>query len=326
MSLRIVQPGFFSTVQDLGRIGFQSNGVSVAGAIDTFAHRVANILVGNDENAATIEMTLKGGSYEFQEDTVFSICGADLTPELNGNPIGCWRPFIAEKGSLLSFWRRTSGFRTYLAVSGGFAVSQILGSSSTDIKAKLGGLDGRTLQKEDRLSFGPSSDLSKKIFASRQSSRKWRISPEVIKFYENKHCIHILQGREYNLFSSDSRSIFTSSDFTISNQADRMGYRLNGAEMKLDRPQEMISAAVTFGTIQVPSDGRPIILMADHQTIGGYPKIAQIVSVDLPILAQMMPGESLRFQSITLSEAQRLLLKREVLISVLKKQIEMMYR
>ncbi|MDP4086928.1 MAG: biotin-dependent carboxyltransferase family protein [Bacillota bacterium] len=324
MTIRILYPGFLTSVQDLGRYGFQRYGVVASGSMDSFAHRVANLIVGNNENMPTLEMTIKGAVIEFDVDALFSICGGDLGPEINGNPVPSWRPIFAKKGTILQFKGYKEGCRTYLGIAGGFEIPKVMGSYSTYLRAGIGGYMGRALKEGDVLQRFVPSELSKKI-ASSIAKNKWGVSSNLLSFYQTNHLVRFVRGNEYHLFTKESQTKFENEHFVISPNSDRMGYRLEGTKLNLIRPFEMISEAVTFGTIQVPSDGNPIILLADRQTTGGYPKIAQIANVDLPILAQSKPGDKIRFMPITLYEAQQLFLQREQEIWNLNKQIERMY-
>lgn len=324
MSIRILHAGFLTSIQDLGRYGYQKYGIVVGGAMDSFAHRMANLIVGNNENAPTLEMTIKGAVLQFEEDTLFSICGGDLLPEINGESVPSFRPIIAKKGTILHFKGCKSGCRAYLAIAGGFDVPLVLGSYSTYLRAGIGGYKGRVLQEGDIICHGNHTLLSRKISSSLNMA-KWRVSSKMYSGYLNKNTVRFIRGKEWNWFTKEAQGIFQNGEFLIGTNSDRMGYRIEGTKLQLSMPSEMISEAVTMGTVQVPSDGSPIILLADRQTTGGYPKIAQIARVDLPILAQSKPGDKLHFQEITLCEAQHLFLKKEREIWNLKKQIERLY-
>ncbi|MFB5283130.1 biotin-dependent carboxyltransferase family protein [Peribacillus sp. Hz7] len=326
----IIRSGMLTTIQDLGRHGYQQYGVSVSGAMDTFAHRTANLLVGNDEQQATLEMTLIGPAILFENDTFISICGADLSPTIDNEPLPLWRPIFVRKGSKLSFGFCKNGCRAYLAIAGGIRVANVMGSRSTFLKARIGGVQGRAVQSGDQLSsYSPSPYITKLIerFTCMTTKNhlpvKWHISYECIPHFNKKHTVFVMKGKHFSQFTRDSQEHFFTKPFTISMNSDRIGYRLKGTPLSLAEPKEYLSEPVIFGSIQVPTNGRPILLMADHPTTGGYPRIGEVASVDLPLIAQLKPGDVLSFQEISVQQAQRLLLEREAMIGVLKQGIKL---
>jgi antagonist of KipI len=327
--IKVAKPGLLSTVQDLGRYGFQKYGVIVSGSMDPIAHRISNWLVGNDENEAVIEMTLTGPVLEFQETSLISICGGDLSPSIDGQPVPLWRSVLVKKGSTLKFGGCKSGARAYLALAGGIDVPSVMNSRSTYLRAEIGGLEGRSLKEGDLLHSGEVLEGSQEIIEyltpyledGHFTEIDWSISSEFISIHRSQKAIRVMEGPEFDLFTEDSRQAFFEKPFKVSPQSDRMGYRLEGTKLDLVQDTDMISEAVSFGTIQVPSDGNPIILLADRQTTGGYPRIGQIASVDLPLIAQTKPGEELSFTLITREEAQRLLIDREKQLRHLKQGI-----
>ncbi|RLQ90972.1 biotin-dependent carboxyltransferase family protein [Planomicrobium sp. Y74] len=313
--LTIHKSGMQTTVQDFGRTGFQKYGVVASGAMDPYALRIANLLVGNEENAAALEITLMGPSIHFDEDHVISICGGNLTPQLDSKVVGCWRAIPVAKGQTLTFGKPRSGSRCYVAVAGGIDVPAVMGSRSTYARAELGGYEGRALDSGDQLAIGEASAAQK----SAAHNGSWFVpSPS----YSPNPVIRITKGRQFELFSEQSRKHFLSETFSVNSQSDRMGYRLDGPRLALTEAQEMISEAVVFGSIQVPADGNPIILMADRQTAGGYPKIAEVITVDLPLISQLKPGDRLRFKEVSVEEAQHLLKLQEKKINSLKQAIK----
>ncbi|MCM3698878.1 biotin-dependent carboxyltransferase family protein [Paenibacillus macerans] len=326
MSLLIHKPGLLTTVQDLGRYGFQKYGVTVGGAMDAFALRIANLLVGNEEGEAGLEITMMGPEIVFEQTALISICGGDLSPKLNGVSLPGWRTILAPKGSTLNFGPMKQGCRAYLAVSGGVDVPVQMNSRSTYLRAGIGGYHGRALAKGDRLPVGSMSLQSLHMLGllAREAENnlgavsRWAVSADLIPPYEPNPVIRVIAGEQYDLFREESKALFISEPFEVLPQSDRMGYRLNGPELKLMKTVEMISSAVTMGTVQVPPDGNPIVLMADRQTTGGYPMIAQMASMDLPLLAQVNLGGKVRFQLISLREAQRQLIEREQAILALR--------
>jgi antagonist of KipI len=331
MRIKVLRPGLLTTIQDLGRYGFQKYGVIASGAMDTFALRMANLLVGNEQGEAALEVTLVGPKMEFEEDALISICGADLSPQVDGQRIAQWRTVYVRKGSVLSFGRAVMGCRAYVAVAGGFTIPEILGSRSTYLRAGIGGFDGRALQEGDVLETGVPSEWSihnmKKLANSggQTAVSGWGISADVLPAYTANPVVRVLRGAQFDWFLEESQQQFFTSDFRVTPQSDRMGYRLKGPELVLQKPRELISEAVAPGTIQVPAEGQPIVLLADRQTTGGYPKIAQVISVDLPVMAQVKPGEIIRFQEVSFEEAETLYLERERDIQQVKQGIDLKF-
>lgn len=324
--ITVVKPGLLTTIQDLGRYGFQKYGVVVSGAMDTFSFRIANLLVGNEENSPAIEMTLIGPSLHFHEDSLIAICGGDLAPSVEGEPIEMWRPIFIKKGSILKFNAGKQGCRAYLAVAGGFSVASIMGSTSTYVRGKMGGVDGRALKANDRLLLQSPSQIAKGILKELLMNESTAVNWKIPYKYKSDPIIRVLKSRQYHLFREDSQESFFQKSFNITTDADRMGYRLNGPLLLLEKKEEMISEGTVVGTVQVTPDGNTVILLSDHQTTGGYPKIAQVITVDLPLLAQLKPGDRIEFKEVTLEEAHRLLLEKEQYINELKIGIQLKYR
>lgn len=327
--IKVLKPGLLSSIQDLGRTGYQKFGVIASGAMDPFSHRMANLLSGNEENDPALEITMMGPTLTFEEDTLISICGGDLSPSINGQPIRTWRSVFVKKGSALKFGGCQKGCRAYLAVSGGFAVPEVMNSKSTYLRAGIGGFKGRALKAGDVLETGKPSLQSFKMkdFLSKQLLDKafvendWGIASKLIPETVGNPEIRITRGRQFDLFTHESRIHLFNHAFEVTAQSDRMGYRLKGPALALSEHAEQISEAVNFGSIQVPPDGNPIVLLADRQTTGGYPKIGQVAAVDLPLLAQAKPGDALRFAEISNEQAQQLLIKREMKLKELKQGI-----
>jgi len=307
MTIRVIKPGALSTLQDLGRVGYQRYGVIVDGAMDEWAHRLANLLVGNPETEATLEITLIGPRLAFEATAVIAICGADLSPHIGDREVPMERPVVLRPGNVLEFGRRRAGCRAYLAVRGGYDVAPVMGSKSTYLRGGFGGYQGRALRAGDVVGIGAAKSGDGALFAA--PSPPW--PSRAIATAGRQPPIRVVEGAQWPLFSDDAQRAFANTEFKLTPHSDRMGYRLEGTKLVLRDPIEMISEGVSFGTIQVPPDGNAIILMADCQTTGGYPKIAQVASVDLPVLAQMMPGQTMRFELISLDVAQRLYLDRE---------------
>ncbi|GAE26415.1 allophanate hydrolase 2 subunit 2 [Halalkalibacter wakoensis JCM 9140] len=277
MTLSIIKPGLLTTIQDLGRSGFQKHGVIMSGAMDSRSLRLANLLVGNEESEAALEITLVGPSIKFEQDALIAIAGGDLSPSINQHPVPMYRQIYVRKNSVLSFGPVKSGCRSYLAVSGGFLVEKVLGSKSTYLRANLGGYKGRPIQTGDVLAVGEGllkDQIRKEDGPSGFIANQWAIST---RFYKRKDpTIRVIAGPHFEQFSECSQKAFFQQPFRVTPKSDRMGYRLSGASLTLKKPLELVSEAVHFGTIQVPPDGNPIVLLADRQTIGGYPKMLKL--------------------------------------------------
>ncbi|WP_235550007.1 biotin-dependent carboxyltransferase family protein [Paenibacillus sp. Soil766] len=309
MSFEVRKPGLLSTLQDEGRYGYRKHGVIVSGPMDRFAHRGANLLVGNGLEAATLEMTLQGPMLVAQKDMLVAICGADMGAEVDGVAAPLWQPFILHSGNELHLRYAIHGCRAYLAVHGGFKADYVLGSHSTYQRAAIGGYEGRALRTGDVLKVEKEA-LDFEVVNEVELRSKF-VSSMVRPDYRDNPTIRIVRGKEASLFTPNSWSRLLAQSFLVTSQSDRMGYRLSSdpkLELEAGLSYEMISEAVIEGTIQVPSSGQPILLMADCQTTGGYPRIGHVITADLPLVAQVKPGGQLRFQEVTHSEAQEQLL------------------
>lgn len=297
MGIKVMIPGALTTVQDMGRTGYQQFGIPVCGVMDQRAAAAANRLCRNEENAAVLEMTLFGGTYTFEEDTVIALTGADMEPKLNGETIPMYRPVFAAAGSALELSMAKKGCRIYLAVFGGIDVPLVMGSRSTDLKSGTGGFKGRKLAAGDIVPCRP--------FTGDMSAFEGLAEPEPI--FPTKARIRVVGGPQEEAFTEEGLNTFYGSEYRLSDKCDRMGYRLEGERIGTVRGSDIISDGIAFGSIQVPSSGKPIILMADRQTAGGYTKIATVCSFDLPVLAQLKPGDTVTFEKISVEDAQRLL-------------------
>ncbi|MFD2248183.1 biotin-dependent carboxyltransferase family protein [Pontibacter ruber] len=319
MSIKVLKPGLLTTIQDTGRYGYQKEGIIVSGSMDKVALRIANLLVGNEQQAAALEITLLGPSLYFEADHLIAITGADLSPGIDGEPVKLWRPILVKKGGTLSFRAPVLGCRAYVAVAGSFDVSKVMGSYATYLRAGLGGFQGRALQTGDVISCKGANEktaayiqeLSAGIGQSNHKQASWAPGAELYPAYEENPSIRAIKGPEYDLFTVSSQEYLWSEKFQVTTESDRMGYRLQSEQLSLTDSQELISSAVTFGTVQVPAEGQPIVLMADHQTTGGYPRIAQVITADLPKLAQVQPGKHIRFEEVSLEKAQQLYIEQE---------------
>ncbi len=299
MSILIKKSGILSNVQDLGRFGHRRLGINPNGAMDRTAARLINILLGNDENAAVIEIHFPAAETVFEEDCLFAIGGADFGTSLDGEAIGNWRLHRAKRGSNLSFDQKIAGNRAYMAVKGGFRVNRWLDSSSTNMTAKAGGVGGRKLEVGDRIAFLSEPNQT-------APSAHQQISPSLIPRYSRFPTVRVIKGGDFDRLDLSSLEKFEISNFQISNNSNRMGFRLIGEPLALITPTELLSSAVNFGTIQLLPDGQLIVLMADHQTTGGYPRIAHVIEHDLPLLAQLGANDKVAFHIIEIHEAERI--------------------
>lgn len=309
MSMIVKRPGLLSSFQDSGRWGYQHLGVSVTGAMDIQSHQMANLIAGNTEDCATLEITLLGPTLTFTAACCICLTGAQMQARINDKPVPNYRPIIVRPNDTLTFGAATEGTRTYLAVYGGFDLPRVMGSESTYLRAGFGGWHGRALKKDDEIG------LRKPLVSDREalSALNERIWDQVLylpsvlgQHTGRKSLVRLIRSDQWPEFTARSRADLISSQWRISTDSERMGYRLEGPEIVLETPREMISEATSFGSIQVPRGGQPIVLMADRQTSGGYPKIGTVASADLPILAQKKPGDSIRFTLIDVQDAQRL--------------------
>jgi antagonist of KipI len=317
VSARVVSGGLQTTVQDLGRVRTQRHAVPVGGAMDTMALRLANLVVGNEESAAGLEATLIGPALEFDAPTLVAIGGADLSATIDSVPVGRWRAALAPARSTLRLGRPEAGCRAYVAFAGGVDVPQIFESRATYLRGAFGGLAGRALRDGDEIHFGEPSGLSRRIAASLRtesgglSVAHWFAGITLRPPYSPEPIVRLLPGAHTDALDAASRTALFGGRFRVSASSDRMGYRLDGPQLRLRERVEMLSEGVTFGTVQLPPGGAPIVLMADGQTTGGYPRIGEVASVDLPLMAQLKPGDHVQFAPISLDDAQRLYLQRE---------------
>ncbi|MBK9731013.1 MAG: biotin-dependent carboxyltransferase [Chitinophagaceae bacterium] len=288
-----------------GRYGFQHLGINPGGVMDALAAQLANIVAGNKRDEAVIEMHFPASTYLFEEDALFALGGADFSATINDQPVPLYTPVVIRKYSALQFKRKVEGARCYLAVHGGFKLQQWLKSYSTHLKANAGGMEGRSLQLNDQLHFNQQYDYSSLTGKNDVRLLPWQADHEI--FYTSKDHIRICEGPEYNLLTSASKVAINESFFFITTQSDRMGYRLRGAALRQQQQEELVSSAVVNGTIQLLPNGQLIILMADHQTTGGYPRIANVISADLPLLAQLTANQSVQFQKVDHAVAEQIL-------------------
>lgn len=307
-TLEVLDGGLLTTVQDLGRAGYQRCGVPVAGAADAAALRAANFLVGNPPGAAGLECTVAGPSLKLLRTVVVSVCGADLGVVLDRGDLGPWSvpvssSFLARAGNVLTFNGRRTGCRAYIAVAGGLGVPEVLGARATYVASALGGHKGRTLERGDIL-----TTLAPEGVAA--PGRRWPVAatPEGSVTH-----VRLVFGLQESSFTKKTKATLTSSEYVVAPSSDRMGCRLQGPRLEHQGPSEITTDGMVLGAVQVPPDGQPIAMLADRATTGGYPKIGTIVGADIPRLAQLMPGDRLRFDAVDLDEARRALfaLRRE---------------
>ena len=318
MSLNIIRPGLLTTIQDTGRYGYQKIGVIPSGAMDVYSLRLANILVGNDETEGALEITLMGPTIEFTSDTLIAITGGDFGPVIDGQKVPMHRPVAVKAGAILRFGPCVVGCRAYLAVAGGYDVPVVMGSKSTYLRAQFGGLEGRALRRGDLLNTKEPSEYGQQMMfnlltrgAHSFTHARWSISKVHTTPERLRKPIKVMAGLQYDEFKEKAKYDFFGTDFLITTQSDRMGYRLNGPKLEMKRSLEMISEVAGLGTVQVPPNGMPIILMADHQTTAGYPVIGQVAQVDVARVAQLKPGDRMYFRLISNEEGERLFIDME---------------
>ena len=311
-SMHIIRPGLLTTVQDRGRHGLQHVGVVPCGAMDPVALELANGLVGNRNNEAVLEITVLGPEIAFESDALVALCGAEMDARLGGAPMPANRPVLVDKGAVLRTRRTTLGSRAYLAVAGGIALPPVLGSRSTYLPAKFGGLQGRQLRAGDVLPLVPGVGVLARNRFSKLNGRKndrfgiktvsWS-APALTLPAREPIVIHAMEGRQHALFDAAARRAFFDATWKVTPDSNRMGFRLAGPVLARTEAGEILSEPACLGTVQVPANGLPIALMADHQTTGGYPKIAEIAAADVPRLAQLAPGGAVQFARCTLEQA-----------------------
>ncbi|MBA1336629.1 MAG: Allophanate hydrolase 2 subunit 2 [Firmicutes bacterium] len=307
--ITVNDPGLQSTIQDLGRWGYQSKGYSVGGAMDHFALKAANILIGNDPGEACLEMTFKGVEVTFPCRAVIAVTGADMKPSLNGKPLEMWASYLVNSGDVLKLGVAQAGLRTYLSVKGGFAFKPFLGSKSTSLQEKSGSNAGQALQK------GSTLPISFSDIPDDYAPKKMKASLIPAYYHENRKEIRVIGGPFEDSFTQKGIQTFYDSEYTVGHEISRVGYRLEGQPIEYEgEAGRLISLSMTTGSIQVPGGGMPIILCAERRTHGGYPVIATVISVDMSKVAQCRPGDKIRFVKVSLEEAHRLLKERENLL------------
>lgn len=310
MSITILNPGLLTTVQDFGRIGYQQFGVPVSGVVDPRAMSIANILVDNPEDEAVLECTMLGPQIRFNAPNAIAITGGDLGPTIDNQPIPNYAAIRVEAGQVLRFAGLRSGCRAYIAFAGGLDIAPVMGSRSTYMKAKIGGVEGRKLQKDDVIKFRkPNPDL--------RGLNIRHISPEFVPRLEYK--LRVVLGPQDDMFTEHGIGTFLSESYVVTPEFDRMGCRLDGEIIEhKGESGDIISDGIAFGAIQVPTAGKPIIMLSDRQTTGGYTKIANVISADFRILAQLKAGDRVRFAQVSVAAAQDALLTQRAALKTLR--------
>ncbi len=297
--MQIIKKGLFTTIQDSGRHGYRHLGIPQSGAMDSRAQHHANWLVANPSNAPVLECSFYGGIFRFEGHQIIALTGADMNPKLNDAPCEMYRSIEVKSGDVLAFGYAHTGTRTYIAIQGMPDVEQVMESYSTYVSGGFGGFEGRVLQTGDSLAW-----------KNKTPENLNRVLPEHLRphFSKTKNIIRIVCGPEWGQLSTTSQTLFGQTQYEIHADSNRMGIRLRGEALKLKDNFSMASSATLPGTIQLPTNGQPIVLMNDGQTTGGYPRIAKVIEVDLGRLAQIPPKGSLRFKLIDTEEARQLLL------------------
>ena len=299
-SLQVIKPGLLTTVQDLGRYGHQAFGVPVAGPMDSFSHRLANQLLGNAAGAAKLEITLIGPELVTDADTTIAVAGAHFEMTCDDRPVPMGASFVMRAGQRLKFGRILQGARAYLAVAGGVQTAPVLGSRATHLVSRIGGLQGRALAAGDRVPI-----------AAPAGPCPPRKAPGLTLPTKGRALLRVVPGPQDHWFEHDALKTVAGVSFRISPSSNRMGYRLQGPPLRRLHDGELISEPVGLGAIQVPAAGEPILLMADRQTAGGYPKIGHVIAADLPLAGQLAPGDFIEFALCTRQEAVTALIARE---------------
>jgi antagonist of KipI len=312
--IQVLEPGLFTTVQDLGREGFGPMGVSASGAADKISLRMGNRLLANHQGAPGLEMTLLGGTFAFPDGAVLALAGSDFGATLEEKPIELWRAHVAKPKQVLRLGPTRSGARCYLCVQGGIEVEPFLGSASTHILSGLGGLEGRALRKGDELKIGTRYVKSLAPFSASKPDREWALSPRTMEVLEPRKVIRVTDGPQSGWFSEGAKKAFYESTYSVAEDSNRMGIRLQGAAIPTPAGGEMISEGVALGAIQVPEGGQPIILFVEQQTTGGYPKIANVISADFHRLGQLRPRDEIRFQRVEPRGARSMLAFQEMVL------------
>ena len=303
-TLRVISPGMLTTLQDLGRYGYAHLGVSASGSADSLSARISNRLLGNDDNAPVLEMTLVGGDFEFGCDSFIALAGADFAATIDDVPVPVHEPVRANAGAILRCGPARAGARCYLAVAGGFSVPPILGSTSTHLMSGIGGFAGRALRRGDMLPL--------RRAAAALQPRK--LDHAVCQQLRPRRNVRVTLGPQYDFFGEDRIQTLCSGSYSVTENSNRVGLRLKGQPIEAIREPKMLTEGAALGAIQIPPGGQPIILFVEHQTTGGYPKIANVISADLPSVGQLRPRDEIRFELVTMRQALEALKEQELIL------------
>ena len=304
--MKVIKPGFQSTIQDSGRFGFSDLGISISGAADAVSLRIGNLLLGNDQNSPALEMTLVGGEFFFDSDTIIAITGSDFQPTIDGIEIPLWTSIFLRSGQTISFGATQSGARCYLCIKGGFEVDKILGSFSTHLLTGIGGYKGRALLKNDEINY---------TGCNFQNLQPLKVKKEIVIELMNREKIFVTNAPQTDHFSPEALNLFSSSVYSVSEETNRMGLRLTGPMLAGINNQDIVTEGVSLGAIQVSHDGNPIILFVEHQTTGGYPKIANVISAHFHKIGQLRPRDEIQFSFVSIEKAYEMRMHLESLIS-----------
>lgn len=317
MSMEIRNPGALTTVQDLGRFGYMNKGFSVSGAVDAFSMRIANALVGNALGEAVLEATVMGPEILFRAPAVVAVTGADMTLKLNRLECPMNRAVTVHTGDTLTFGFAKSGCRAYLAIAGGMEIEPVLGSRSTNLRCGLGGFCGRALREGDCIRFARKTEsvprMEKRVYEPGGEAFRMAVPADGIPV------LRAVKGPQEEYFTKRGLCTLTEAVYTVTNDSNRMACKLSGEPVEFVSGGDIISDGIVTGSIQVSSNGMPIVMLADHQTTGGYAKIGTVISVDIPIIGQRKPGEKVRFAFVTVEEAQKLYLQERKLLESLSR-------
>ena len=303
--IHVQSPGLFTTVQDLGRPGFGPMGVSPSGAADPISLRLGNQLVGNSDNAGALEMTLVGGTFSFPDGGVVALGGADFDAALDNQPVAVWESIKIDPGQTLRLGPTRSGARCYLCVHGGIEANSFLGSASTHVLSGLGGFEGRALRKGDVLNIGPVTEIF----------RQRKIPTQLLQRLSPRKILRVTSGPQSDWFPESSQRLFYTNSYRVTEDSNRMGLRLESVAIPPHNHGSMITEGVALGAVQVPDGGQPIILFVEQQTTGGYPKIANVISADLPSIGQIRPRDEIRFEQVNFETARVLLKEQEEILA-----------
>jgi antagonist of KipI len=304
--MKVIKPGFQSTIQDLGRFGFSHLGISASGAADPVSLRLGNLLLGNDQNSSALEMTLVGGEFIFESETIVAITGSNFQPMINGIEIPLWTSIFVKSGQTICFGATQSGARCYLCIKDGFEIDNVLGSRSTHILSGIGGHKGRAIVKDDGINY---SEFNFK------NPQPLKVKSEIVIELMSREKVFVTNSLQTDNFTQETLDQFSSSVYTVSEETNRMGLRLNGPKLTRIKDGDIITEGVSLGAIQVSHDGNPIILFVEHQTTGGYPKIANVISAHLNKIGQLRPRDEVHFSFISIEKAYEMRMHLESLIS-----------